>query len=131
MSSGESHHGQGLFLVMDDEAAVRQTVAAFLSSLGYTVVARENGEETLEFFRAARREGKKLTAMIFDLTIRGGMGGLETIAAIRREDPEIPVFVMSGYAEDPVMGDPAAFGFTASLRKPFLLAELVKTLGVI
>ncbi len=36
----------------------------------------------------------------------------------------IPIFVASGYADDPVMAAPTDFGFTASICKPFLRAQL-------
>jgi hypothetical protein len=31
---------------------------------------------------------------------------------------------MSGYSEDPVMAQPALYGFTASICKPFVIAQL-------
>ncbi|EKD26266.1 MAG: hypothetical protein ACD_79C01292G0001, partial [uncultured bacterium] len=34
----------------------------------------------------------------------------------------------SGYAEDPIMRNPVAYGFTASLGKPFTKNELVEML---
>jgi CheY-like chemotaxis protein len=67
--------------------------------------------------------------MILDMTIPGGMGGKEATAEIRKLNAEIPVFVASGYADDPVMKNPAEFGFTASLCKPFRMAELAKLLN--
>ena len=71
----------------------------------------------------------KLAAMILDLTIKGGMGGRETIAEIRKLDSHLPVFVTSGYAEDPVMADCGQFGFTDCIRKPFRLEELSQLLN--
>jgi CheY-like chemotaxis protein len=41
---------------------------------------------------------------------------------------EIPVFVASGYADDPVMKKPTEHGFTASICKPFRKSELSKML---
>jgi CheY-like chemotaxis protein len=66
--------------------------------------------------------------MILDLTIRGGMGGMETVAEIRKVDKTIPVFVLSGYAENSVMKNPVEAGFTASMCKPFTIAELSEML---
>jgi hypothetical protein len=40
------------------------------------------------------------------------------------------VFVVSGYADDPVMHNPAEYGFTASLCKPFTITELSTMLSV-
>ena len=75
------------------------------------------------------RAERTFAAMIFDLTIPGGMGGKEAVAEIRKLDKEIPVFVASGYADDPVMKNPADYGFTASISKPFTIAELSEMLS--
>jgi CheY-like chemotaxis protein len=99
-----------------------------LESFGYTVVRRTNGKDAVDFFAQEREAGRELAGMIFDLTIPGGMGGEEAVKAIRLLDHNVPVFVVSGYAEDPVMAEPGAYGFTASLCKPFMRAELARML---
>jgi two-component system cell cycle sensor histidine kinase/response regulator CckA len=73
---------------------------------------------------AGKKANRSVAAMILDLTIPGGMGGKETIGKIRDLDKNIPVFVASGYADDPVMASPIEFGFTASICKPFRKTEL-------
>jgi CheY-like chemotaxis protein len=127
--SAVSHAGSGTFVVMDDEAMMRETISDMLSSLGYSVTCVANGQEAIDFFSVAIKAGRKVAAMIFDLTVPGGLGGREAIGKIRTLDPKIPVFVASGYAEDPVMANPEKFGFTASICKPFRKAELVKMLN--
>jgi DNA-binding NarL/FixJ family response regulator len=52
------------------------------------------------------------------------MGGLDTLREIRMLDSTVPVFVSSGYSDDPVMTDPSQYGFTASISKPFHMHEL-------
>jgi CheY-like chemotaxis protein len=54
-----------------------------------------------------------------DLTIPGGMGGVEAARQILAFDPEAQLIVSSGYSEDPVMANFAAYGFCAALEKPF------------
>ena len=120
----KTHKGCGTFLIMDDEEVVRGAIEAMLKSFGYNVVHKENGIKTIEFFK----ENRTITGMIFDLTIRGGMGGKETVAEIRKVDKDIPIFVVSGYSEDPIMKNPAEYGFSASICKPFVLAELIEML---
>jgi len=66
--------------------------------------------------------------VILDLTIRGGMGGKETVLEIRKRDPDIPVFVASGYAEDAVVSRPREYGFTDSIAKPFTRKALIEIL---
>jgi PAS domain S-box-containing protein len=120
----KAHQGSGLILIMDDEIVVRETVKTMLETFGYKVVGKENGEETLDFFKQQINQKQGFAALIFDLTIPGGMGGLETIAEIRKLDNDVPVLVMSGYSENPVMNAPERHGFNGSIRKPFSMSEL-------
>jgi two-component system CheB/CheR fusion protein len=123
------HTGNGIFLVMDDEEVIRMTMETMLSLFGYKVICKENGEETLRFFKDTLKNNESITGIILDLTVPGGLGGKEVIEEIRTIDTEIPVFVSSGYADDPVMSNPAKFGFTGSLCKPFRVADLTRLLS--
>jgi DNA-binding NtrC family response regulator len=66
--------------------------------------------------------------VIADLTIPGGMGGVEMVDKFRKTDVTTPVFVTSGYANDSAMAHPEKYGFTASLRKPCTMSELAALL---
>ena len=128
-SVSDSHHGSGTFLVMDDEPLICRLACSMLNSMGYTAVSRPNGEEALAFYRRELAANRKIAGMLFDLTVQGGMGGKEAVAEIRKIDRNIPVFVASGYADDPVIANPVPHGFTASLCKPFLRKDLAKILS--
>jgi DNA-binding response OmpR family regulator len=52
------------------------------------------------------------------------MDGIETIRAIRREDPEVPIIAISG-GDGLNLKSAAKFGATATLEKPFALDELL------
>ena len=91
---------------MDDEEVMRGSIGMMLQSLGYSVASKENGKESILYFK----ENRKITGIILDLTVPGGMGGKEAVAEIRKLDRDIPVFVASGYADDPVMKNPAEYG---------------------
>jgi CheY-like chemotaxis protein len=123
-----AHSGRGTVLVMDDEDTVRASLGKILESFGYDVIGKADGQEVLDFFRSETAVLRPITAMIFDLTVPGGMGGVETLAEIRKFNKEIPVFVVSGYADNSVMKNPVRYGFTASVCKPFTIAELSETL---
>lgn len=124
-----SHSGNGVFLVMDDEEVVRETIGRMLEIFGYTPVLKNNGREAVDFFVAEHGAGRRIAGMLFDLTIAGGMGGKEAIEEIRKLCQKTPAFVTSGYANDPVMADPEKFGFTACICKPFQLADLANILN--
>lgn len=123
------HTGSGTILIMDDEEVVRETLGIMLESLGYVVVCKENGRDAIDFFIEETKTNRAFAAMIFDLTVPGGVGGKEAIIEIRKMNKEVPVFVSSGYADDAVIANPKEYGFTASICKPFKMADLAKMLG--
>jgi len=122
------HAGHGTVLVMDDEQEMRDTIGDMLASLGYTVVLKQNGADAVAFFRQQADARQPPAAIILDLTVPGAMGGKEAVAMIRELDRTVPVFVTSGYADDPVMAHPEQYGFTASISKPFRISELAQML---
>ena len=121
--------GHGLILVMDDDDMVRQVASSMLQHLGYEAIPTCDGAEALERTRLLMAEGKQLTAAMLDLTVRSGEGGRETVRPLRQLVPGLPIIAASGYSDDPVMAEPALFGFSASLRKPFRLNELSELLA--
>jgi PAS domain S-box-containing protein len=127
--SSKKHKGSGTILVMDDEEVMRDTIGDMLETLGYSVVSKENGKDAIDFFASETKAGRKITCMFFDLTVPGGMGGKAAIEEIRKSNKDIPAFVISGYAEDPVMKSPAEYGFTASICKPFRISDLSEMLN--
>jgi PAS domain S-box-containing protein len=114
----------GTIIFMDDEDSIRKAVGHMLNTLGYKVIVTQNGQEAIEKLNAEIQNGTQVTATILDLTVPGGMGGLETIMKIRELTPDLPVFVSSGYADSPVMAKPKEFGFTDSICKPFRMLDL-------
>lgn len=123
------HAGSGTVLVMDDEEVMQDAIHDMLVSFGYSVVCKENGKEAVDFYAMELRAKRTLSGMIFDLTVPGGMGGKDAVREIRKLNAEIPIFVSSGYANDPVMKNPAEYGFTASICKPFTKVELAQMLN--
>jgi PAS domain S-box-containing protein len=128
-TSATAHWGSGTFLVMDDEEVIRETIRRILTSFGYTVVCKVNGKDAVDFITSEIKENRTVAGMLFDLTVPGGMGGKVAVEEIRKLNTEIPVFVVSGYTEDPVMKNPVDYGFTASICKPFRIEELSEMLN--
>ena len=127
--SSETHRGEGTFLVMDDEEVLREGLGAMLRGLGYQVVLTSNGQDAVDFLFAEEKAGRRVSGMIFDLTVPGGMGGAAALQKIRERNQTVPVFVISGYSDDTVLAHSEANGFTGSLSKPFSLGELTALLN--
>lgn len=121
--------GTGMIILMDDDATIRASLSIALKMLGYEVIGASDGQAALQAYQSETAAGRPVAAMICDLTIPGGLGGKETAAAMRQRNPLLPLFVASGYSEDAVMQNPATYGFTASLAKPFSIRDLSSVLA--
>jgi CheY-like chemotaxis protein len=122
-------HLGGRILVMDDEPYVRDIAEEALAGLGYAVDLASDGAAALTLFARAQSERRPIALVILDLTIPGGMGGIETLARLRALDPHVKAIASSGYASDPVMAQPGSFGFDATLPKPYTIAALGDVVG--
>lgn len=118
--------GHGRILVMDDEPLIRDLAAEILTRAGYTVSTAASGADAIAQCKDASARGKPFDAAILDLTVPGAMGGREAAVRLRELHPGILLFASSGYSEDPVMSDPARYGFTDSIRKPYHAADLAE-----
>ena len=121
--------GSGRILVMDDEEMIRDLAGEILIHLGYEVAFAVNGTEAVAKYEQAMAESRPFNAVILDLTVRGGMGGKETIQKLKEIDPQVIGIVSSGYAEDPGMVDFKAHGFTGVVAKPYSMEELGENLN--
>jgi two-component system cell cycle sensor histidine kinase/response regulator CckA len=111
-------------LVMDDEELIRNLARELLNALGHEVEVAAHGEESVAKYQAAMASGKPFGAVILDLTIRGGMGGADTVKRLREIDPGVRAIVSSGYSQDAVIADHSNHGFMAFLKKPYNVDEL-------
>jgi len=116
-------------LFMDDDEMIRSVAAEMLRLLGHEVEFAEKGEAAIEKYTAARAAGKPFDMVILDLTIRGGMGGAETMRRLLQIDPGVKAVVTSGYSDDAVIASYQEHGFQAFLKKPFQLQELKRTIS--
>jgi two-component system, cell cycle sensor histidine kinase and response regulator CckA len=118
-------------LVMEDEDLVAEVAKMLLSHLGYRVTRTNHGEAAVVQFKAAQAAGDPFSAVILDLTIKGGMGGRETLEALKRYDPGVRAFVSSGYCSDPVLTNFRTYGFSGVIPKPYTLEEVQRALAIV
>jgi PAS domain S-box-containing protein len=118
--SGDQH---GLVvLAVDDDPLVLTNTAALLEDLGHHVIQASSGPEALE----ALSRYPDLDVLVTD-HVMPGMNGLQLKEAAQELRPELPVLVVTGYAEAP----PPAAGPVPRLFKPFTQDELSQAIAAI
>ncbi len=111
-------------LVVDDEAAVRSTIAQLLGRLDFSVDEAETAEQAVALF--AERPTEFDLAMV-DLKMPG-RNGWQCFDALREARRDVPVIVCSGY--DPVeLEERPEDARMTFLAKPFRLAALRDAVG--
>ena len=115
----------GTVLMIEDEEQVRNMAQSMLTYLGYTVLEAKDGVEAMEIFQQHRDE---IRCVLSDLTMPR-MDGWETLAALRRLSPDIPVILSSGYDEARVMTGEHPERPNAFLGKPYQLKGLNDTIN--
>jgi two-component system, cell cycle sensor histidine kinase and response regulator CckA len=114
-----SDKGAARILIMDDELSVREVAGALLTKLGYDVETAGDGTTALTLFQQAIDKNGPFDLVMLDLTVKGGMGGVETLRNMCEIDPLVKAIVVSGYSEDPVIADYQKYGFVAAISKPW------------
>ena len=112
--------GQRIALV-DDEQHVRTTLAEHLQGLGYTVSAFPSAEAALGLFE----QDAPVDALVTDLSMPG-MDGLALVHAVRATRPNLPIILLTGYADAET--EQRARGVRL-LRKPATSDEIAATLA--
>lgn len=119
MSHGKITRGQAL--LVDDEDFVRMSTADMLNDLGYDVLEATSANDALRLIH----EGAAPDILITD-HLMPGMSGAELAHSLRTLRPELPVLIVSGYAEiDTLPVD------LPRLTKPFRITDLAACLAAL
>ena len=112
-------------LIVEDDEAVRNTLAKVLTSSGIQSVLTASGQEAIK-----QLEAESFDIILLDINL-DGMDGFEVIHALRDTGNQIPVMVVSGRTEDVDMLYSLEIGADDYITKPFnpvTLAAKVKAL---
>lgn len=115
---------RGTVLLIEDERMVREIARAMLEKLGFMVLEAVDGAEAMQIFQQHR---DIIELVLSDLTMPG-MSGWEVLAAVRRQAPDLPVILASGYDQAQILADAHLEHPQAFLNKPYRLAELEETI---
>ncbi|PWC28400.1 hybrid sensor histidine kinase/response regulator [Teichococcus aestuarii] len=112
--------GQGVVLLVEDEAPVRSVSAEYLRELGYRVLEATDGPSALRILYG--QEAPQVALMVTDLGLPNGLNGRQVADAARQRWPDLPVLLITGYAGD-ALKEPLAPGMML-MTKPFELGAL-------
>jgi CheY-like chemotaxis protein len=106
-------------LIVDDEPALREILAAVLADEGYAVQTAADGRSALDLITTAPPD-----LVITDISMPR-LDGWGLLAQIRQDDPTLPVLLISAICPT-LTGRPApAYDHTVFLAKPFDLEALL------
>ena len=115
--------GEGVVLLVEDEAPVRAFASRALRLRGYTVIEAESAEDALSIL-----EDRELRIDLFVTdVIMPGMDGPTWVREALRHRPDTKVVFVSGYAEDAFDDPEGAIPNSVFLPKPFSLSDLAST----
>jgi signal transduction histidine kinase/CheY-like chemotaxis protein len=125
-----AHGGHGPFkgqaLVVDDEPEVLETARLLLENLGLRVASARNGLEALAFMGS---HGADIDLVLLDLTMPH-MDGRQTLRALRRLRPGLPVILCSGYDPRQALPEHQNLEAPTFLQKPYTLNDLQRVLAL-
>jgi two-component system cell cycle sensor histidine kinase/response regulator CckA len=113
-------------LLVEDEPPLLRLAERALKRAGFEVMTAGSAEEALEMLE---RGAPKPVALVSDV-VMPGLDGLALASKLRETDPDLPVLLVSGYAEAALGRDLAAERLRL-LPKPYGLADLVAELKAI
>jgi CheY-like chemotaxis protein len=120
-----------LVMIVDDEDFVTLLAQRVLADEGYRVVTAKDGFQALEIYR---KLGEQIALIILDFTMPV-MDGSDVFAELLEINPQVPVVLSSGFAEQERLRGMLAKGLRGFIPKPYtqqkLLTQIRSTLDTL
>lgn len=118
-------HGDGVVLLVEDEAPVRAFASRALRLRGYTVIEADSAEQAL---KTLEDPALHVDLFVTDV-IMPGMDGPSWVREALKQRPHVRVVFVSGYAEESFGETQALIPNSVFLPKPFSLNDLTETVS--
>ena len=120
-------HACGPVLIVDDQEAILKATGQILEKFGYSVTAVTSGQEAINIYQSNFRDGEPFVAVILDVTLPGGLNGIETLEEIRKIDHDVRAVFSTGYHfEEPRLNELRRGGYVGVLPKPYKVDGLAR-----
>lgn len=120
----EIPRGEGLILVVDDEAIMRKTAKKILSECGYDIILAENGQDAVNVYKENYR---KIDLILLDMAMPI-KSGKEAYMEMRKINPDLRVLMASGFKQDKRVQDALEMGVNGFIKKPYAMKDLAKAI---
>jgi len=114
--------GEGVVLIVDDEAGMREVAGTILQELGYSVLLAEDGDEALGVFRERKDE---IDMVLLDV-IMPRRSGRQVYSEMKKIDPGVKVLFASGYWQDGGDEDLSSLDDAHFIQKPYTLQAIAE-----
>ena len=108
--------------IVDDEELVRNSLVAVLQNANYDVFAHSSGVEFLKVL-----PGLNPGCVVLDVRMPQ-MSGLDVLEILKQNHPEIPVIMMSGFADVSMAVKAMQSGASDFVEKPFQAKDVLDTI---
>ena len=110
--------------VIDDDAAMRDSLAFLMESAGFSIACFEFAEAFVAIL-----PGIEDGCVVTDVRMPG-MDGFELLRRVRQEKPRLPVIVMTGHGDIPLAVQAMKLGAADFVEKPFEDERLIEAVRV-
>jgi two-component system, LuxR family, response regulator FixJ len=115
--------GDSTVHIIDDDAAVRDSLAFLLSTAG---IPTETYDTAAAFFH--RHPNSDVDCIVTDIRMPE-ISGLDLLKRVKTLDPELPVIIITGHADVPLAVEAMKLGAADFIEKPFDDEALLAAIG--
>ncbi|MEO5355864.1 MAG: sigma-54 dependent transcriptional regulator [Nitrospirae bacterium YQR-1] len=108
-------------LIIDDDVVLAQSMEELIGAVGYEVVSVRGGLEGIELLKQG-----ETSAVLLDL-VMNGMDGIETLKELKKISADVPVIIVTGYANIQTAVEATKLGAYDFVVKPPNFDELIIT----
>jgi two-component system, cell cycle sensor histidine kinase and response regulator CckA len=119
--NADGHEGDETILLVEDEERVRNATSRILQAHGYTVLIATNAAEAIQLLDY---DASQVDLVLTDVVLPG-MSGIELASVLAERKIDLPVVLVSGYAEEELNRRSGGFAMTDVLNKPYSREELL------
>lgn len=109
----------GSILAVDDDPVIRNFISLLLNKYGYSVIACESATEAMD-----KLQDNKIDAVLTDI-VMPVISGTELLEKIRNTNPDVPVILMTGYADLDTAVDAIKRGVFDFIIKPYKPEQII------